>query len=269
MNDVTEENQEVAPRKFGLDAVIADAKAVITDPVGFYRAMPTSGGYAEPAIFVIVMGLIMGVLVAVFSLIGFGSVGGLAAGFAAILFMPVAAVIGSFIGAAIMFVVWKLMGSEQNFEAAYRSVAHATAIYPVMAFLGLIPYIGTVIGVVWGFYLMYCASTEVHKIEAGKAKMVLGILGAILLVMQLSGEMATRALESKMEDVSEEMGTSMEDFSKSMEQLGTSMEGLDAENMTPEEAGKAVGDFFRGMNEAMEKAQAEAKEASEAAAAKE
>ena len=82
---------------------------------------------------------------------------------------PFFAVIGSFIGAAVMFVIWKLMGSEQNFEAAYRCVAHATAIYPVMAVVGLIPYIGTVIGVVWGFYLMYCDSTQVPKIDAGKA----------------------------------------------------------------------------------------------------
>lgn len=258
MNDVTQESQEAAPRKFGLDSVIADAKAVITDPVGFYRGMATSGGFAEPAIFVIVMGLVMGVLIAVFTLIGFGPVGAMAAGFAAIIFMPIGAVIGSFIGAAIMFVVWKLMGSERNFEAAYRSVAHATAIYPVMAVLGLIPYLGTVIGVVWGVYLMYCASTQVHKIEAGRAKIVLGILGALMLFMQLSGEMASRALQSQLETSAEQMGTSMEELSKSMEQLGTSMEGVDVEDMTPEEAGKAVGDFFRGMNEAMEKAQAEA-----------
>lgn len=260
MNDVSEENQDAAPRKFGLDTVIADAKSVITDPVGFYRAMAVSGGYAEPAIFVIVMGLVTGVMIAVLSLIGFGAAGGVAVGFAAIIMMPVMAVIGSFIAAAIMFVIWKLMGSEHNYEAAYRSVAHATAIYPIMAIVGLVPYIGTVIGVVWGFYLMYCASTEVHKIAQGKAKVVLGIIGVLVLLMQLSGEMAARALQSQMEEKFEEAGTSMEEFSKSMEQLGTSMEGVNPEDMTPEEAGKAVGDFFRGMSEAIEKAEAEAKE---------
>lgn len=263
MNDVSEETQEATPRKFGIDTVIADAKTVITDPVGFYRSMATSGGYAEPAIFVIVMGLVLAVLTAIFSLIGFGAKGAIAAGFFGVIFLPVFAVIGSFIGAAVMFVIWKLMGSEQNFEAAYRSVAHATAIYPVMAVVGLVPYIGTVIGVVWGFYLMFCASTQVHKIAAGKAKVVLGVIGVIVLLMQLSGEMATRALQSKAEVHMEEAEASMEAFGKSMEKLGTSMEGVSTEDMTPEEAGKAVGDFFRGMNDAIEKAEAQSQEATD------
>jgi uncharacterized membrane protein YdjX (TVP38/TMEM64 family) len=41
------------------------------------------------------------------------------AGFGAIIFMPIAVAIGSFIGAAILFVIWKLMGSQEDYETAY------------------------------------------------------------------------------------------------------------------------------------------------------
>jgi len=254
-------------RNFGLDTVIADAKAVLTQPVAFYRNMATSGGFAEPAIFVAVMGAISGLLIAILSLIGFGVAGAVAAGLAAIVVVPVFTVIGSFIGGGIMFILWKLMGTEKDFEAAYRSVAHASALYPVNALLGMVPYLGTIVGILWGIYLMYCATTQVHKIDEGKAKVVLGIIAALVLFFQLSAEIATRNIQASLEMQTEQMSESMEDFGKAMEQLGSSMEGLDPEEMTPEEAGKAVGDFFRGMNEAMLKAEAEAKANAEAAEA--
>ena len=43
---------------FDLGVVIERAKAVVTAPISFYKTMPTSGGYAEPIIFVVVMSLI-------------------------------------------------------------------------------------------------------------------------------------------------------------------------------------------------------------------
>jgi hypothetical protein len=257
--------QAPAPRKFGLDTVIADAKAVLTGPMAFYERMATTGGLAEPAIFAAVMGAVSGLIIAVLSLIGFGAVGAMAAGFVAIFIMPIVAVIGSFIGGAVMFVIWKLMGSERSFEASYRSVAHATALYPVNALIGLVPYLGTIVGLLWGFYLMYCATLKVHAISEGKARLVLGILAGVMLFFQVGAEITTRNMQANMEAQVEEMGASMEDFGKAMEKLGTTMEGANPEEMTPEEAGKAVGDFFRGMSEAMQKAEAEARAAAEEA----
>ena len=264
-NGSTTEGGPDTVRRFGLDTVIADAKAVVTQPVAFYRGMATEGGLAEPAIFVAVMGAVAGLLIAVLALIGFGAVGAVVAGFAAIFVMPIFAVIGSFIGGAVMFVIWKLMGSEQDFEASYRCVAFASALYPVTAVLGLIPYVGTIVGVLWSIYLMYCATTLVHKIGEGKARLVLGIIAAVLLFFQLSTEITTRNFQATVESRTQEMSESMEDFGKAMEQLGSSMESIDTEEMTPEEAGKAFGDFFRGMSEAMEKAGAEAEAGAEAA----
>lgn len=276
MNDETSPDQNSAPEqppasapqvdsppppsaeKFSLGKVLADAQAVLTGPAVFYRSMSTSGGYAEPAIFVAVMGAAMGLLISLFSLFGASAIGSMAVGLGAVIIMPIFAVIGSFIAALVMFVIWKLMGSEQNYEGAYRSVAYSTSLYPVMAVVGLIPYLGTIIGVVWGAYLMFTATTEVHKIARQKAKIVFAVLGILMLFMQISSEIATRQLQAKVE----EMGASAEDVGKAMERFGKSMEAYqgDNEELSPEEAGKAVGDFLRGMSEAIEKSEAGAKE---------
>ncbi|MBL4851344.1 MAG: YIP1 family protein [Gammaproteobacteria bacterium] len=220
-----------------LDNVLQDVIKVITNPVGFYRNMPKTGGFADPVIFVLVMAVTMGFLIAVFSLFGAGVIGAMAAGFSALIFMPIFALVGSFIGAAILFVIWKLMGSGESYETAYRCVAYAAAIYPIMAVLGLIPYIGTLIGIAWGMYLMISASIEVHQLNQKTAYTVFGILGALLIVMNLGSEMATRKMTAKVEGLEKQF----EGITKQLEQSA---------DKTPEQMGKDIGDFIKGLGNA-------------------
>ena len=151
-----------------------------------------------------------------------------------------------FIGAAIMFVIWKLMGSDESFETAYRCGAYAAAISPITSVLGVIPYIGSLIGLAWGLYLVVTASVEVHKLPAKKAWMVFGIIGAVLAIMSLSAQASARKMQKGMADWQREWGTKP------------------AKEMTPEDAGKAAASFMKAMQEQArmeaEKAKAEAKE---------
>ena len=116
------------------------AVKVITSPGEFYRAMQKTGGFADPLIFVLVMAAIAGLEIALFSLFGASVIGTVAAGYGAVIFLPLTAAIGSFIGAALVFVVWRLMGSDENYETAYRCIAYAAAIYPITVLIGLLPY---------------------------------------------------------------------------------------------------------------------------------
>ena len=213
--------------RFNINSVMADAIQIIKKPVGFYQRMPHTGGYVEPMIFLVVMAAAAGLIVTVFSLFSTGLAGMMAFGIAAVIILPIAAVISSFIGAGIMFVIWKLLGSDKNFDTAYRCVAYASAIYPVMAVLGIIPYIGSIVGIAWGMYLMVIASIEVHGIEAKKAYIAFGIFGAIMVFANISSEMAARSAQQK------------------MEQMGLQMENI--ENKSPEELGKMVGEFMKGL----------------------
>ena len=123
---------------FDINQVIAQAKAVITNPVGYYQTMPKTGGYGNPVIFVAVMGAVMGLITAVLSFFG-SAAGMMAAGLGAIIVMPIFAVLGAFIGAAILYVIWKLMGSAESYETAFRCQASVAAIYPISALLARAP----------------------------------------------------------------------------------------------------------------------------------
>ncbi len=239
-NSPGEGNFNNSSGSFDLGTVIAQAKQVITDPGTFYRNMPKSGGFGEPLIFVVVMAALAGAVFGVLSVIGLTGAG--AAGLGAIIFVPIALSIGSFISAAIMFVIWKLMGSPHDYQAAYRCIAYATAILPVVAIVSIIPYLGTVVRTVWGIWLVITASTEVHGRNKQTATLVFGILGIIGLLMGLSGEYAQRELQEKMERHAEQM----EERFQSLEKMGVGEDG----EIDPEKMGRALGEFMQGMQEA-------------------
>lgn len=231
--------------QFNLGTVIDDAKRVITNPVEFYRNMPTSGGYANPLIFVVAMAAISGILIAVLSMIGLGrsTMGGtMAVGIGAVIMMPIMATIGSFIGAAILFVIWKLMGSDKEYEAAYRSVAYSFAIWPIAMILSIVPYIGSIIQTLWSMFLGYTSSVEVGKVKEQTAKIVFGVLAALMVVGGINAERTANKMEARMSSTF-----------KNLE---------DMEDMSAEEAGRKLGEFMNGLQEAAEEAEAKNKEKS-------
>ena len=202
---------------FSISTVIEDAKKVITDPVSYYRDMPTTGGVTEPLIFVLVMGAITGLVIALTG-----------AGFAALLMVPIAMLIGSFISAAILYVVWKLMGSDKDYEVAYRCVSAITAIAPIVGVLALIPYVSTVVQVAWNSILLYIASTQVHKLNASTAKIVFGVLALLFITIGVKTERFGQQLEAKVGQY---------------------------EDMSAEETGKALGKILKGLENAQREAE--------------
>lgn len=235
MENVTgSDTQKKTPVQEIMDAV----KKVITNPVEFYRGMPKMGGFGDPLIFAVVMGVATGIVQAVLGLIRFGAG---AAGFmalGAIIFVPIMVAIFGFVGAAIMFVIWKLMGSNESYETAYRCCAYSMAISPITAVIGLIPFVGGLIGMVWMLYLLVMASVEVHKIAAKKAWLVFGIITAIFALISLGAQAGARKAQR-----------SMADFQKEMGQTGVK---ADKDKTTPEEAGKAAGTAAAAFMKAMQ-----------------
>lgn len=222
--------------RFDIGQVVEQAKSVITNPVGYFQTMPKSGGYANPVIFVAVMGAIMGLVSAVVSLFG-SPVGMLAAGVGAIIIMPIFAVIGAFIGGAILFVIWKLMGSEENYETAFRCQASIAAIYPITALLAIVPYLGTIIAIAWGAFLLIEASVSVHGRPRRTAQIVFGILAVLMIFSNIASERAARQMEARWAEA------------------GKEFEGI--EDMSPEEAGRKMGEFLKGLEEAQKGSQSQ------------
>jgi len=223
--------------KTSLKNITDKALKIIKNPILFYREMSKSGGYLEPVLFVIVIATIVGLLMTLFSLFSLGIMAGSAFGFGTILFTILISIISSFIGAAILFVIWKLMGSNQSYETAYHCIAYASVVYPVVALLSPIPYIGSVISVLISTYLMIIASIEVHDIKQKSAYLVFGILGLIALFSNINNEIAARRMASQAEDFAEQ-------FKSFNSNAGN------PKDMSPKEAGRALGEFFKGLEEA-------------------
>jgi hypothetical protein len=68
------------------------------------------------------MALALAIVMTILSFLGLGRIGAMATGVGSLIFLPISALIGSFIAAAILYVVWKLMGSEEPYETSYRCV---------------------------------------------------------------------------------------------------------------------------------------------------
>lgn len=195
--------------------------------------MPTSGGFTEPLIFVIAMGIISGIIQALLGIVGLGYAGSSGAALLSIIFIPLAALIFGFVGAAFLFIIWKIMGSQQSYETAYRCGAYTGAIVPFTTLLATIPYLGTILGVLWMTYILVIESLEVHHLKAKTAWIVFGILGALSAFSSIGSQQAARQAAQEIEN----MGIRME-------KLG---------EMSPEETGRKVGEFLKGLEKGINK----------------
>ena len=202
---------------------------VITRPREFFRAMPKTGGFQEPILFAAAMGLLGGLVGLVLGIFGLGPYSGIVTlFFMGIIGMPIIVVIASFISAAVLFFIWKLMGSAESFETAYRCAAYFTGITPVTTILGVIPYFG-VLSIVWMLFLVVVASGEVHGIEERRAWIVFGIIAALFVIMNVTAQRQAAR------------------FSAEMKGFEAQIEKMD--EMTPEELGEHVGKFMKGFQQ--------------------
>jgi len=221
-------------------SILPNAIAVITRPVDFYRQMAKKGGFAAPLVFMVACGVAGGLVKAILFAVGLGAGVGAGVALASIVIMPAFIAIGGFIGAAVVFVVWKILGSNEDYETAYRCMAYSGAITPITTLVQAVPYLGIIVSLAWGTYLIVCASTEVHGISAGKAWITFGIIAAILALISISAEWTGR------------MMTERGGFNQQMQKMG---EQMNSGKMSSEDAGKMVGQFMKGLEDASKKKQ--------------
>ncbi len=231
--------QEQMDIKERFSTILTQAVQVVTSPGEFFRSMPKSGGFLDPLIFMVLMGLVTGLVHTLLTLVRL-SPGGTVTGFAALILVPIVVGIFGFVGAAILFVIWKVLGSRESYETAYRGMAYSAAIMPITALIGIIPYVGGIVTLAWWTFLIVTISIEVHAIKTRVAWAVFGTIAVVLAVLSLGAEIAGRKAADRM--------GAWEQESRQMQEQVERMQ-----DMTPEEAGRAMGDFLRGLQEAAER----------------
>jgi hypothetical protein len=206
--------------KIDFKALAQTAVRVVTAPAEFFKEMPKTGGFVDPLIFAVFMGVVAGVIYAVSGILGLGYMKtGVGSGLMMLIYMPIGAVIGSFVGAAILFVIWKLMGSQENYETAYRSVAYLMALSPVVALLALIPYAGGVINMAIYLYYTVVVSIQVHNLPAQKAWLVFGVIYVIFALLGLRSEYNVRSMSSAAQRWQKKAEESTEAFKHSAKEM--------------------------------------------------
>jgi hypothetical protein len=164
-----------------LTRFVRTVQPALLEPTAFFRTMRRTGGLGAPVLFS-VLGTLLGGAVAVAYQLMFAMLG---SGFGAssalreqamvslftsscfIVLVPVAALVGMFIAAAIYHVMLLLLGDARRpFETTMRVVGYG---HGSTALLNVIPVCGGVIGAVWAIVITIIGLSQSHEISTGKA----------------------------------------------------------------------------------------------------
>ena len=216
-----------------ITAILNTMVKVITNPVGFFQGMPKTGGFVEPLIFMISIGVVAGIIQVILAFVGLGFAVSFSEAIASVIIVPIFAGIFGFVSAGILFIIWKIMGSQQSFETAYRCSAYAGGIVPITTVLGVIPFLGPILGLVWMTYLLVVASVEVHNLNQKTSWIVFGAICAVFTLLSISSQFAVRRVTNEM--------SKWENYMENKEDI------------THEEAGQAMGEFLKGLQKEVNK----------------
>ena len=163
---------------------IATVQAVVLRPVDFFSGILRQGDFINPLIFAIICYEVAAILGGLLRLAGIGATNQGFGGFiGSIIFAPIVAVIGLFIGAGILHLLVMLIVGSRNsgFEATFRVVAYSA----VTSLVSWIPFIGGILSL-YGIYLGIVGIREVHNTTTGRAALVVLIPAAVLFLIALA-----------------------------------------------------------------------------------
>lgn len=176
---------------------IETCKEVILRPSDFYRKMPTTGGYADPLTFAAISFFIYGFLSALTSMllsrVGYmdGMYGEIFGGMYGagefsfsmiILYLVLAPILGIIfllIDAAILYIIYKILGGTGSYEGTLRFTSYANAVN----IIGWIPILGWILSI-YSLYLYIVGGSIVHDVSMWRS--ILAIFLDIILIILLA-----------------------------------------------------------------------------------
>lgn len=199
-----------------------NALKVIKTPIGFYRQMPKEGGLTEPALFLAAMTFVGFLIMLIGKALILRSTD-VTGGIIMLIVIPTIIIALSFVVAVILLAIWKILGSEENYETAYRSMAYTYAVLPISSLLVFIPVIGAMIGTVWIAYLLIVASVHVHRIKPSLAWLVWGLITLLFIGVNFSFDLGSRSAADKLTKKGYEIEQMKEEIRKEVEKAQKEM----------------------------------------------
>jgi hypothetical protein len=202
--------------------------AVLTRPASFFESVKGQTGYGPPLVFAIVMGVVGGVIHAIFTFANIIPVFGFMAGVGMIILMPIFAVIGCFIGGAIVHIVAMIAGGKGTFEQSVRIAGYSAAILPVSAVLTFIPVVRH-LPAFYGLYIAALGIIALHLADRRKTFVITGVLAAVMVVFVLMGMMAGAAARRAGEEIRTRYGEGSQfqrEMKKSAEEMRKAAEEM-------------------------------------------
>lgn len=162
-------------------AIPRGAAKVLSSPREFFGGMPKRGGFLEPFVFLTAMGLAAGVFQLLLKIFGLTPSVRTDIALSSVVVMPVMLAAFGFAEAALLFLLWRLLGSAESYETAYRCSAYLGVLVPIAVVLEVFPLLGASTAVVlWTFFLV-AASVSAHRIPSWKAWLAFGGIGMLLV----------------------------------------------------------------------------------------
>lgn len=156
-----------------MEPIIGRLKRALRMEAGVFQEIGADAAATVQAVTVVVVTSLIGGLGA---LIGPGDFG-----FGGWILGGIFSVVGLAIGAGIIYLVSRMFKAQGDYIALFRSLGYASAPQA----LGIIPFIGGIVGLVWSIILAIRAVKETQSVADGTAVAIVLIPAAIVFVIAL------------------------------------------------------------------------------------
>lgn len=171
--------------------IFGNIRDAIINPKKFFKKIVADGDLEESMLRAFIYGLIGGVLVLGFRLIG-GATITIGTVFGALIIVPVLAVALLFIMGGLLMLISEITGGERDWEIAIKGLASVFFMYPVILALNALAFncwsmwIISLFVDAWVLYMLYCISVYCMRGNRTNVLLVIGILAVFMLTVYIT-----------------------------------------------------------------------------------
>src|ERR671913_1067914 len=168
-----------------INSFIDVVRRLVFQPVSFFAGLPRRGNFINPLVFALICYEISAILGGLLGLAVGELDRGLGPFVVSIVVAPIAGAIGLLILSGLLHLLVRVIVGVGNsgFGATFRVASYAT----VVNLVGWIPIIGSLVALVYGFYLSVVGIREMHDTATGKAVLIVLIPVGVILLIALVG----------------------------------------------------------------------------------